>query len=104
MGYPAALIAVEHQININGMKKRCDSILFDKTAQPQLIIELKAPTVQITQEVFDQVAVYNAKLNVRFFIISNGLNHYCCHVDTKNARYEFLPCIPPYQELLKLTE
>lgn len=102
MHYPASLLAIEHQIDFNGMKKRCDSILFDNMAQPKLIIELKAPTVAITQQVFDQVAVYNAKLNVQFFIISNGLEHYCCRVDTKNARYEFLPGIPEYEKFLEL--
>ena len=42
-GYPAALLAVEKQLNMNGMKKRCDAILYDKEAKPILIIELKAP-------------------------------------------------------------
>ena len=97
--YPASLIAIEQPIDFNGMKKRCDAILFDNEAKPKLIIELKAPNVAITQQVFDQVAVYNAKLNVDFFMISNGLEHYCCRVDTKNARYEFLSDIPNYEEL-----
>ena len=96
MNYPASLIAIEHQIDFNGMKKRCDAVLFDKDAKPQLIIELKAPNIAITQQVFDQVAVYNANLNVDYFMISNGLEHYCCRVDTKNARYEFLPDIPQF--------
>ena len=99
MNYPASLIAIEQQIDFNGMKKRCDAIMFDKEAKPKLIIELKAPNIPITQHVFDQVAVYNAKLNVDFFMISNGLEHYCCRVDTENARYEFLPDIPRYNEL-----
>ena len=101
MDYPASLLAIEHQIELNGMKKRCDAILFDKNAQAQVIIELKSPEIPITQQVFDQVAVYNTKLNVSFFIVSNGLEHYCCRVDTENARYEFLPGIPKYEELLK---
>jgi len=104
MNYPASLIAIEQQIDFNGMKKRCDAILFDIEAKPKLIIELKAPNIAITQEVFDQVAVYNAKLNVDFFMISNGIEHYCCRVDTKNARYEFLPDIPKYDELCDYTE
>jgi hypothetical protein len=99
-GFPAALLAVEKQLNINGMKKRCDAILFDQHARPTLIIELKAPNIPISQTVFDQVAVYNAKLKVDYFMVSNGLEHYCCKVDIANARYEFLSEIPHFNDFL----
>lgn len=101
-GYPASLLAMEYQLDWNGMKKRCDTVLFSTDALPLLIIEFKAPHIPITQQVFDQVAVYNAKLNVQFFILSNGLEHYCCRIDTENTRYEYLPDIPFYKELLEL--
>jgi len=100
-GYPAAYLAVEKQLNMNGMKKRCDAILYNEYALPVLIIELKAPTVRITQATFDQVAVYNAKLKVDYFMISNGIEHYCCRVDLENARYEFIPEIPEYLFFIK---
>lgn len=103
-GYPAALLAIEHSIELNGLRKRCDAVLFDSHAHPLLIIEFKAPTIAITQAVFDQVAVYNLKLNVRFFMISNGMQHYCCHIDQANCRYDFLPDIPSYSALLKMLD
>ncbi|MDD4969704.1 MAG: type I restriction enzyme HsdR N-terminal domain-containing protein [Paludibacter sp.] len=99
-GYPAAYLAVEKQLNMNGMKKRCDAILYNEHALPILIIELKAPTVPITQATFDQVAVYNAKLKVDFFMISNGIEHYCCKVDTLNSQYKFFPELPEYSKLI----
>jgi len=98
-GYPAALLAVEKQLNMNGMKKRCDAILYDSDAKPILIIELKAQTVPISQATFDQVAVYNAKLKVDFFMISNGIEHFCCKVNTETARYEFFPEIPHFSQI-----
>lgn len=98
-GYPAALLAVEKQLNMNGMKKRCDAILYDNEAKPILIIELKAPTIPISQATFDQVAVYNAKLKVNFFMISNGIEHFCCKVNTETARYEFFPEIPHFTQI-----
>jgi len=99
-GYPAAYLAVEKQLNMNGMKKRCDAILYNEHALAILIIELKAPTVPITQATFDQVAVYNAKLKVDFFMISNGIEHYCCKVDTLNSQYKFFPELPEYSKLI----
>ena len=100
-GYPAAYLAVEKQLTMNGMKKRCDAILYNDQGLPILIIELKAPTIPISQATFDQVAVYNSKLKVGFFMISNGLEHYCCHVNTENAQYEFFSEIPDFSVLLK---
>ena len=98
-GYPSAYLAVEKQLSMNGMKKRCDAILYNENVIPILIIELKAPNVAITQATFDQVAVYNAKLKVDYFMISNGLEHYCCKVDTENSRYEFFQELPDYLNL-----
>lgn len=95
-GFPAAYLAVEKQLEMNGMKKRCDAILYNDLLQPIMIIELKAPTVRITQATFDQVAVYNAKLKVDLFMISNGVEHYCCKVNTESAKYEFFPEIPNF--------
>jgi type I site-specific restriction endonuclease len=99
-GFPAAYLAVEKQLSLNGMRKRCDAVLYNDHAIPILIIELKAPTVPITQTTFDQVAVYNAKLKVDYFMISNGIEHYCCKVDTVNSRYEFFAEIPDYSNLI----
>lgn len=99
-GFPAAYLAVEKQHTMNGMKKRCDAILYNQNGLPILIIELKSPTTPITQATFDQVAVYNAKLKVDYFMISNGIEHYCCRVNTETARYEFFPEIPDFRSFI----
>lgn len=99
-GYPAAYIAIEKQLTINGMKKRCDAILYDEYKNPKLILEFKAPNISITQSTFDQVAVYNAKLKVNLFIISNGIEHFCCKVNIENAKYEYFAEIPAYTSII----
>ncbi|HNX89424.1 MAG TPA: type I restriction enzyme HsdR N-terminal domain-containing protein [Paludibacteraceae bacterium] len=98
--YPLALMAVEKQLIVNGLKKRCDAILYDIKGNPMIIIELKAPNIPITQLVFDQVAVYNSKLKVKYFMISNGFEHYCCKVNPENSSYLFFEGIPDYSLLL----
>jgi type I site-specific restriction endonuclease len=100
-GYPSALLAVEKQINLNGMKKRCDAVLYNREAKPVMILEFKASSVPINQETFDQVAVYNSKLEVNFFIISNGMQHYCCKVHPKTVKYELLPEIPDFNTIFE---
>ena len=64
-----------------------------------MIIEYKAPTIQIQQKTFDQISVYNLLLKVDYLIVSNGLQHYCCKMDYPNQKYIFLEDIPDYQNL-----
>ena len=98
-GYPKGLLANEVQLNLNGTKKRCDTVLFNKDLSARMIVEYKAPTVEITQAVFDQITRYNMVLKVEYLIVSNGLHHYCCRIDYTTMKYTFLPDIPNYQEL-----
>ena len=64
-----------------------------------MIIEYKAPTIQIQQKTFDQIAAYNLLLHVDYLIVSNGLQHYCCKMDYNNQKYLFLQDIPDYENL-----
>ncbi len=98
-GYPAGLIANEMPINLNGTRKRCDSVVFGLQAQPLMIVEYKAPSVTLTQKVFDQICRYNIRLHVDWLIVSNGLQHYCLRMDYARGTYHFLPYIPTYSEL-----
>ncbi|MCQ2195980.1 MAG: type I restriction enzyme HsdR N-terminal domain-containing protein [Bacteroidaceae bacterium] len=93
-GYPASRIGNEISLKVGDMKKRCDTVVYDTQAKPLMIVEYKAPSVQITQKVFDQVWRYNLPLRVPYIIISNGLQHFCCKVDYENNKTEFLPEIP----------
>ncbi len=99
-GYPTALLANEVTINVNGVARRCDSVLYKAAGgMPRMIIEYKAPHIHITQSVFQQIYSYNSVLRADYLIVSNGINHYCCHVDYDNMRVDFLKDIPNYVEL-----
>lgn len=97
--YPAALLVVEQQIMFNGMRKRCDAVVYNQNAEPLMIIECKAPTVVIRQATFDQVAVYNSSLNVPYYLISNGLQHFCVKINAKERTLLFLNDIPELSEI-----
>ena len=98
--FPQGIIANEISLELNGTKKRCDTVIYDKQARPLMIIEYKAPSVEITQEVFNQISRYNLKLKVKGLGVSNGLQHYCCKINYENMTYTFQPDIPLYQDLL----
>ncbi len=98
-GYPQALLANEVQMQIGTKKPRCDSVLYDRQLRPRMIIEYKAPSVRLTQKVFDQIATYNLKLHVDYLVVSNGLQHYCCRMDYERNTYVFTTDIPPHTQV-----
>ena len=98
-GYPATLLANEVQLNVGNKLLRADSVLYGSDLHPRMIIEYKAPTVSITQKVFDQISVYNMLLNVDYLVVSNGINHYVCKMNYENQKYFFLRDIPEYKDL-----
>ncbi len=92
--YPRSRIAVEMTISFNTMVKRCDVVVFDKDGKPCLIAECKAPSVKITQKVFDQIARYNLALKVNYLLVTNGHEVYCCKIDFENKTFEMMEEIP----------
>lgn len=100
-GFPVSLMANEVAITLNNTRRRCDTVVYSKMAEPLVIIEYKASSVEITQQVFDQIVRYNMVLRAQYLIVSNGLNHYCCSIDYDNNSYKFIKDIPDYDTLME---
>lgn len=98
-GYPMGLIAVEVSLKYNNMQKRADAMIYGINGQPLMIVECKAPEVQITQEVFDQIARYNFSFGVKFLAVTNGLKHYCCKNTGAGLQWKFLEEVPGFENL-----
>jgi len=88
------LMAEEISIKLNGLSKRCDIVSYYSNGDIRLIVECKAPDVNISQETFDQIARYNLALNADYLMITNGINHYYCSLDYKHQTYHFLQDLP----------
>lgn len=95
-GYPKSLMVNETQLQLGDKKLRCDSVVLGRDGKPNMIIEYKAPTVTLSQKVFDQISVYNMLLHVDYLIVSNGMQHICCKMNYEENTYEFLKEIPEY--------
>lgn len=95
-GYPKELLANEVPVKLNGTAKRCDTVAYNRFLAPLMIVEYKAPTIEITSAVFDQIVRYNMVLHVRYLTVSNGISHFCCKIDYENLTYSFLEGIPKY--------
>ncbi len=92
--YSKNRIAVEKQLTINGKIKRFDILVYNQSTQPYILVECKAPKIQITQLTFDQIARYNLALNVPYLVVTNGQQTVSCKMNHKEGRFDFLDAIP----------
>ncbi len=99
-GVPPALIGIEVSIPIQDRYYRADIVVYNRQIQPVMIVECKRPSVQLTQNTFDQVGHYNIALKVPYLAIANGMMYYCCIFDQISRSYRFLDEIPHYQTLI----
>jgi hypothetical protein len=96
---PPSLIAIETSIKYNRLSKRCDMVVYNRNGQPVLIVECKAPEIEISQDVFHQVAMYNMTLKVKYLVVTNGLDHYSCAIDHETKSFKFLKDVPDFDEM-----
>ena len=94
--YPFGLMGVEKMVKYNSLKTRPDIVIYNREGIPSVIVECKAPNVKIIQDAFNQIAKYNYKLRVKYLVVTNGLQHFCCEMDYENNKITFLEEIPEY--------
>lgn len=78
---PASHISVEKAITVNGLAKRYDLVVFGADMKPQIVIECKAPEVEITQAVVEQAGRYNKTLRAPILGVTNGSTHFFFTID-----------------------
>jgi hypothetical protein len=74
--YALGRLAVEVSLKVNSLSKRADIVYYDEHVQPQMLVECKATEVNLTSETVFQIATYNSRLNSKFLLISNGIDHF----------------------------
>ena len=94
--YPLNHIAVERGIELNGLAKRFDVVVFSNAGIPALIIECKEPDEVLNEKVFEQIARYNLSLRVNYLWVTNGDKNYCCSLV---AGIRLLEVVPEYADL-----
>jgi type I site-specific restriction endonuclease len=97
--YPLSLFSIEKKHVHNRMARRCDFVIYDRLGYPLMIVECKAPAVEIGQQVFDQASRYNQQLKAPYLLITNGKKHFCCKVNVDNHGFEFLTDIPSFDAI-----
>ncbi|MBS4013049.1 MAG: type I restriction enzyme HsdR N-terminal domain-containing protein [Bacteroidetes bacterium] len=97
--YPMSLISVEKGLKYNKLQKRSDAVVYDRNGNPVMIIEFKAPSVEINNDTINQIASYNFTINASYLVVTNGLQHFCLKKDSQNLSFSFIENIPDYEDL-----
>jgi len=97
--FPKSLIQVEGGLTLNSLQKRTDVVIYNNLGERIMIIECKAPSIKITQAVFDQAARYNSVHKVKWLVVTNGLKHCYAVIDHQASQFAFSEELPFYQDL-----
>jgi hypothetical protein len=97
LGYPSGRIGVEFSVKYHQLKRRTDAVVFDEFANPLVIIECKATTVQITEDVFFQACMYNRSLKAKWLFLTNGLRHVAA--DISGEKVIFFEEVPAFNSM-----
>ncbi|HMQ49498.1 MAG TPA: type I restriction enzyme HsdR N-terminal domain-containing protein [Saprospiraceae bacterium] len=88
------LISIERGLQVNERAKRFDLLIYNADFKPFMLVECKAPQVRIDNSAFEQAAWYNMPLRVKYLLVTNAMDSYCCQIDYEMRTFAYLESIP----------
>ena len=93
--YPPSLVAVEKEIKLGELKKRCDIVVYNRQSQPWMIIECKEMSVTLSQKTMEQILRYHITLPAKYLVITNG--SYCFGFQKKESQFVEINDFPDFE-------
>lgn len=91
-GFSPSLMAVEKQIQLGELNKRCDIVVYNKEGNPYMIVECKEMEQHLNEQVFNQILRYNMSIPSRYLVITNGL--FCFAYERDSSSFSVLKEVP----------
>ncbi len=95
---PMQLMISEAGFKLGEKQFRADILVYDRKAQPLMVVECKRPSVELTREVLDQAIRYNMALDVKYMMITNGTKTCMCR--KQDGKFVFIDNVPTYNEMI----
>lgn len=89
--YPASLFQIEGGMKVDKLNRRTDIRIYKSSGEVFMLIECKAPQVDINLTTLQQISQYQKIQKAEYLVITNGLQNIILHHSTK-IKNEF----PPY--------
>ena len=84
LGFSLNVMMSEYSFKYNGLQYRADIVVFDKERNIKVLVECKAPSVEIDRDVIEQGIRYNRTLNVKYIFFTNGIT-LCGYISVGDA-------------------
>lgn len=94
--YPKSLFRVESSLTFNRLQKRSDILIRDREGKPWMLVECKSSSIKLTQQAFNQIAVYNMTIGATYLAVTNGMVHYCWRAPELGKDAVFLDKFPEF--------
>ncbi len=93
--YPIALVSVEKQVMLGSLAKRFDIVVYNREHKPWMLVECKAPGVEITNTTLRQLLQYHNSLQCSYWVLSNGYQTFCADARDVND-IKWMEQLPAY--------
>lgn len=97
--YPLGLVQVEKQLTSHGTSRRFDLLCYQDANHPLLLIECKAPEIELGNESLEQIAIYNYALQVPYLALTNGREMICCSINQEARSFTFRDDLPHWEAI-----
>ena len=94
LGHPMEVISVEKSLNYFGITKRWDIVVYNSNFNPAILIECKAPQIQLGENTLAQAFSYQNQLQCEFIGITNGINHFFWQVSEEEKKIKAIAELP----------
>lgn len=75
LGFSNGQISLEQSFSLDwGKQLRADIVVYSRSGVPLILIECKAPTIELSQDVFTQASKYNSSFKAKYIALTNGQN------------------------------
>lgn len=91
---PESRLMLEAEIKYGKVAKRPDISVLNRNGSVQIIVECKAPEVNLDQSVYDQTITYASVLKPEFLAITNGMEHIYFQFQPETMNFVLIEEIP----------
>jgi hypothetical protein len=96
LGYPATNIQIERALKVNKLIRRTDIQVFNSSGELLIIIECKAPHIEINEITFQQISQYQQKNNAPYLVLTNGIENHIFEINALENRTSKIQNFPIY--------
>ena len=96
LGYPATNIQIERAFKVNKLVRRTDIQVFNSLGELLIIIECKAPHIEINNITFQQISQYQQKNVAKYLALTNGLENHIFEINATENLTNKINQFPAY--------